>query len=480
MGKLPVVTGRRAQWWIVVFPALALAYAIAVVIAAWSAPHKGFLAFTGQRVVEVEAGGIAERAGLREKDVIVAVDGSPIKSTLDYAFRVLDRSPGEHVTLGVMRDGARHEVSIALGNSPPPWSALVATLLAAVLLVLGLIARIGRPDDIDAKRFYRTSIIYAVVYVGALSWSRLIVHPVLGLAFLVALFSGPPIALHLSIDFPHAAQHGAASRKWSFISTAIAMSFGIGCAVSLAIALANPDGGDAPLRWAVVFVGAQIASIPLHTSIGLLTQLRAHRRATGVLRAQLRWLLYGHALGGIPVLVAVPFAIADIDRFMIVGYQPFVVTIAILWFCGYGLAIMRIRLADVDALIKSSLGYAVTTGAAVIVYLGVVLAAAWITGRLLGETGPWPHLVAGVSAAAVFGPIRSRVTLWVDRRFFRDRQHYIEALRHAGESLAMLREPDDLAREAVTQIVEAVRAEWGVLFFKTGDGWKVAHSVARR
>ena len=477
--QVPAVA-RRASWWIVVPPALALAYAIAVVIVAWRAPDKGFQAFTGHRVVHIEDGGVADRAGLAEGDVIVAVDGTPITGTLDYAFRVLDRAPGETVVLGVTRAGGdgssvRHDVTLLLEPSPPPWSAIVATMLATVLLVLGLIARIGRPDDLDAKRFYRTSVIYAIVYVGALSWTRLIVHPVLGLGFLAALFSGPPIALQLSIDFPHRAV--AVRPKWPRASFVLAAVLGVTCAIALAVAALDPSSGDRPLRWMVACIAIQIASIPVHTSAGLFAQLRAHRRATGVLRAQLRWLLFGHALGALPILAAVPIAFADLDKFLIVRYQPFVVAIAILWFCGYGLAVLRIRLADVDALIKSSLGYAATTGAAVIVYLGVVLAAGWTTGALVGDAGPWPHLVAGLCAAALFGPIRGRVTTWVDRRFFRDRQHYIEALRHAGESLALLREPAELAREAVVQIVDAVRAEWGALFLQDGEGWRIGHAI---
>src|SRR5690606_7019187 len=49
----------RAPLWIVAPALLALGYAIAVVIAAWQAPDKGFHAFTDQRVVHVEPGGRA-------------------------------------------------------------------------------------------------------------------------------------------------------------------------------------------------------------------------------------------------------------------------------------------------------------------------------------------------------------------------------------------------------------------------------------
>ena len=463
-------------------PALALAYAVAVVIAAWRAPDKGFAAFTGQRVVYVEDGGVADVGGMREGDVIVRVDGVPVTGTLDYAFRVLTAPVGAELALSVERSavGGEHLARLTLGPPRVPWGALVAAVLAAILLGFGLVARISRPCDLDARRFYRVAVVYAVVYTGALSWPKLIVHPALGVPFLVALFVGPPVALHLSLDFPHRESNTARLRRWKRGSYALSVLLGIGCAIAFGVAVRQYLAGwqDTALRAAVALIAAQIALIPVHTLVGLVSQIRAHRTASGEHRAQLRWLLFAHFLGGLPILVAVPVAIADLDRFLIYRYQPFVVTIAILWFVGYGLAVLRIRLADVDALIKSSLGYTITTGAAIGVYVGVVLAAGWITGALLGETGPWPHLVAGLVAAALFGPIRARVGGWVDRRFFRDRQHYIEALRHAGESLAVLREPADLAREAVVQIVDAVRAEAGALYLRgDGDTWRIAHAT---
>ncbi|HSD90832.1 MAG TPA: sigma 54-interacting transcriptional regulator, partial [Kofleriaceae bacterium] len=158
----------------------------------------------------------------------------------------------------------------------------------------------------------------------------------------------------------------------------------------------------------------------------------------------------------------------DLDRFLVGRYQPFVVAIAVLWSFAYGLAVMRFRLADVDTLIKRSVGYAATTSAAVMVYVGVVLAAGWLTGALVGDAGPLPHLVAGLCAAVVFGPIRGATTRWLDRRFFRDRTHYLEALRRAGESLALLREPAELAREACEQIAMALHAEYAALYTKQG------------
>ena len=66
--------------------------------------------------------------------------------------------------------------------------------IAALLLLVGLLARLSRPDDVDARRFYRTTAFNAVLFVGALSWTKLVVHPVLAGTFLLALYVAPPVA----------------------------------------------------------------------------------------------------------------------------------------------------------------------------------------------------------------------------------------------------------------------------------------------
>jgi transcriptional regulator with GAF, ATPase, and Fis domain len=467
---------RRTSPWLVLPTLFGLTYAIAVVVVAWRAPEKGFQAFIGPRIVDIDAGGIADRAGLREGDRIVAVDGKPIGSTLDYAFRVLRRQPGGTVALRVERgpDSVPIDTTLTLGHSSPPWSSLVATLLAAMLLVLGLAARIGRAEDMAARRFYLVTAVNAVLFVGALSWTRLVVHPVLAAAFLVALFFSPPFALQLSLDFPHR----RASRKWRYASYLWSGAIGIACLAGLGFAVAEYETSDRALRWCVACIALQVASIPIYSGIGLWAQIRQHRDAAGTRRAQLRWMLFGHALTALPGILGIPVMALDVDKFLLVRYQPLIIAVALMWGLGYGLAILRIRLADVDALIKSSVGYAVTAGVAIGVYVGVVLGAGWMTGALVDEAGPLPHLVAGIAAAIMFGPIRDTTTRWLDRRFFRDRRHYVEALRRAGESLALLREPgDDLAREAVEQIVAAVRAEGGALFVRQHDAWLAAHAT---
>jgi len=464
-----------ASAWVLLPAVLSLVYAIAVVVASWRAPEKGFLAFTGRRVVHVAAGGVAETAGLRVGDTIEAIDGAPVTGTLDYASHLLDRAPGETVTLRVVRAGASRDIAIALAPSATPWAGIVGTLLCGALLVLGLIARIGRPDDPNARRFYRTSIGYTLAYAGGLSWSRLIVHPVLATVFFAALFAAPPVAFDLAVNFPKP----GAGRRWARLAYAISALLLIVFAAAFVVAGsdATSDRGDRALPWLVGCVALQFVVVAINSLVAMALQLRTLRTLVGRERAQVRWVLFAQLLAFLPLLGAIPLAVVDIDVFLLFWYRPFAIAIALLWLAGYSVAVLRVRLADVDALIRTSLGYAAATGGAIVVYLAVVLGAGWLTGRLVGDAGPWPQLVAGLSAAALFGPIRGRVGTWIDQRFFRDRRHYVEALRRAAESLAVLREPAALAKQAVDQVLAAVRAERGALYLKDGERWTIAYAV---
>jgi serine protease Do len=69
----------------------------------------------GARVATVERGSPAERAGLREGDVIVSVDGAPLARENNLPRMVASRPPGTRMTIGIVRNGARRTVDVTLG-----------------------------------------------------------------------------------------------------------------------------------------------------------------------------------------------------------------------------------------------------------------------------------------------------------------------------------------------------------------------------
>jgi S1-C subfamily serine protease len=88
---------------------------------------------TGTWVQEVTAGGPAERAGLRGGDseerfqdrayrtggdVIVSVDGRPLREDTDLAEAISRLSPGRQVSVEIVRDGDRRTLRVRLGERP--------------------------------------------------------------------------------------------------------------------------------------------------------------------------------------------------------------------------------------------------------------------------------------------------------------------------------------------------------------------------
>jgi len=79
------------------------------------------LGFGGQGVVftDVNAGGPADRAGLRVDDIITTIDGRPVDNSSELQNVIARSSPGTVIELGIFRDGRRSTRSITLGERPP-------------------------------------------------------------------------------------------------------------------------------------------------------------------------------------------------------------------------------------------------------------------------------------------------------------------------------------------------------------------------
>ncbi len=68
-------------------------------------------------MVSVEANGPAQRAGLRERDLIAGVNGSGV-STVDDIHRILaGQAAGSRLTLTILRDGERQELEVISGEA---------------------------------------------------------------------------------------------------------------------------------------------------------------------------------------------------------------------------------------------------------------------------------------------------------------------------------------------------------------------------
>jgi serine protease Do len=81
----------------------------------------------GAYVAEVTPGGPAAEAGLREGDIVVALNGQAIDSSSALTRRVGQAAPGDNLRLEIIREGRRQTLTVRSGTRPADVNALAGS-----------------------------------------------------------------------------------------------------------------------------------------------------------------------------------------------------------------------------------------------------------------------------------------------------------------------------------------------------------------
>jgi serine protease Do len=81
----------------------------------------------GALVTNVEAGGPADKAGLRNGDVIVGVAGSELEQFSELPSKIAEIRPGTDTTLQIWREGRKQDIAITIGKVEPDRVAVAET-----------------------------------------------------------------------------------------------------------------------------------------------------------------------------------------------------------------------------------------------------------------------------------------------------------------------------------------------------------------
>ena len=173
------------------------------------------------------------------------------------------------------------------------------------------------------------------------------------------------------------------------------------------------SGSDPAAGWWNVLQAVFFPLLAACLLASLAGQALSYRRASGVRRQQLKWLLAGSAgalVGGGLTAAGAALGLPWATGF---GAEGFITLLPV----SIVVAVLRYRLFDIDRVISRTLAYAIVTGVLVGVYAGLVLLAT----QVFGFHSSVAVAVSTLAAAALFAPVRRRVQRAVDRRFNRAR-----------------------------------------------------------
>ncbi len=419
----------------------------------------------------------AARAGIERGDRLVALEGRPIRSALDWVYALLDAEAGRPLRVGIERRGELREVVLTLGRrtSGPrgaaDWVRLARALLAFSLAV---VIAYSRPHDLQAR-------VGAWLLAEVGLFGLFFLNPqLLGLEATVRAL---PLPLAVIVRVPLASPGGALLfafaaifprplfRAWwawtlVWLPQVVMMAMRAYYHIYLADQLVRLPGWVKPLG-VLYFIATVVVFVVNYRRL----EDRNERRRARVVAAGAAVLI----VAVLPYLVMLsPGApVAKLESiFLSPGVFVTLNVLSVAFPLSIAYAILRHRAFDISVVIRQGLQYAVArrTLVALLPILGAILVADLLMhadqplAAILRERG-W--IYAALGGAALLAQRRQRVWMQaLDRRFFRERYDAQRLLREVAEQVREAASFEQAAPRVAAQIEAALHAEFAAVLMR--------------
>jgi len=208
----------------------------------------------------------------------------------------------------------------------------------------------------------------------------------------------------------------------------------------------------------VVFIAFYLAAL-----------VRAHRRSEALERRRLRWILYGHFVG------LVPIAILAVAREAMPLIRPEVFSLA--WLpltavpLGYAVAIVGYGWLDIDRVISASAAASVLGVALVGGLLAVVPPVASAASTGLGIDPETGRLALSMGLAGIVVPAYRRLRPWLDRWMFAEQHALAERFEKLRAELGASRGVEEMATRAGEGFEALLKPESVAIYGRAGEAF---------
>ncbi len=396
---------------------------------------------------------IGKAAGLRVGDRIRAINGKEYRTFDELFFKVRDNRPDSVNAYTLLRDGRTLDISVTtgriglsavLGHSGPFF------LVGLIYVILGSLILLMKPQAAESWIFLGMNALLGVTLSYFLPSYLMTPGWMYDIRLVSEVFLTAPI-IHLALIFPRKRSF-LLHRPWLWILPYL---------VSLTIVLLSKMTSTA--YWNIPAYLLRLN--PVYILTGVLIFLvsmawNALRDTSIAVRLQSKAIFVG-------MMLALFFPVAElILRAVWPTYHlpvPAVSFALLLIFfpLSIGYTIVKHDLFAIDAIIKRTYGYVLTTGAIAGVYgLFVFVTNLAFGGSEIAKSPVFP-LVFVLAVVFFFNPIRNRLQKLIDRVFYRLEYDYQETVQRISETMRSLLKLDQIGRTITEMAV-------GTLFLDSG------------
>lgn len=268
--------------------------------------------------------------------------------------------------------------------------------------------------------------------------------------------------------FLYLVPNGRFSPRWAYIPL-------IATFLLLVLGLEFPITGRISISGSVQTLFS-FASVALVLIGGSLQVYRYLREANAVERQQTKWII----LGVVILVTAIIAWVLVFGRALpIPDGQPRIIAILVSGIyqdffalpflpVAIAIAILRYRLWGIDVIIRRTLIYALLSGLLALTYFGSVIVLQTIFGAFISGQSPLVLVISTLLIAALFAPLRQRVQVFIDRRFYRQKYDSQQILAQFAQTARDEVEIDVLQAELVQVVQETIHPEQISVWIKPG------------
>ncbi len=422
-------------------------------------PSAGIRLDRENRVINIKHGSPAEKAGMRQGDIIKSVNGIPIIQRSPF----IGLTPGETSIFTIDREG--RQLLMVITPTAKPWQTRIINLeplFIGLVFWLSTILIWGMLKKTSVERiFIILSQATALMFATGIA-SSIDKNSPGNFSFTILLLIVTPLTIHFYFSFPQ--------KKDGVINSITLKASYILAAFFIVIRLIKHLMADSN-AW-LDFIDAQrviFTSLVLIVALG--SVFSARNKHTIRSRRQQRVLIVGMAFSLLPLLLLslLPDLLHWKTSIKYIWTFPFLMLLPI----SYVYAIRKESLSIFDLVLKKALSYTIIGGVLISLYLILSTLLSFLS---LGVS--ISHVIAGVIMTVLaitwLEPFKRRTSIWLDQSFYGNWYDYRSIIQQNSQYLSEALHLDELA-DRLLHHVQTMRFVEGALLWAE-DGAFTVHS----
>jgi len=410
----------------------------------------GFRTATGVRIVGVVME-VGRKAGLAVGDRILKVNGKTIMNYKEM-HAVRSKQIGGQNTYLIERDGRQFEAIITntpLGFKESFRRSGFPYLVGLCYVLIGILVFLMKPHQRTSWTFFLFCSIIGLFFIFLYKVGLMNPFELENLNIFVYTFA-PAVLIHLTMSFP---LERNLLKKYPWIQF---IPYLASTLLLLCIRYLVPTMMDAPKIIFIIFIAYFSISIFMFLSSCLQLSITS---SSEIVKVRAKMILLGMGISAsVPLLDLLANSL--LRTFIVPSfnyYLPFFIVLPM----SLGYSIVKHNLFEIDAIIKRTYGYILTTGSIAGIYGLIVLTSNVAFRRLEITKSPLFPLLFVLAVVFLFNPIRNRVQKFIDRVFYRLEYDYQETVQRISEALRSLLHLDAIGKSIMNHSVKVMFIESG-------------------